>query len=639
MASNTSVPAAQNTPLTLPNVIHFLQNESSRYERDRNFWELERAEMKARIAKLEGERKSNERMKDWYLRRLRMLEVALHEERLQSDPNAKPLPSVVDDEHAEKKSRSTRNSRIEHDDAYLELIQSSQAGLRAQAGRNKSRAYLEKCLTEVTYLVNAHPSITANKPASPQSFENINDAPLNHILGPRPMRDQAPQNIDGPQRQASPAPMANNYFDEPDTGTNAIHQVPGRRVVDEVEASADSTSNDEPVVKIQHTFDAQGNFVESMDSSALGPSGSIVVESDNGVNASGAMEDPGWDFGDENPPECDREMTSRLRRVASPRTIPRKAGIIEILRKNNHVWLAVAVGSVIHLYQDEETDPVLKLTGHEGSIDDLLLDSSQSDNLMTLYSAGEDMVIRRWDLDLTSLNQYSESTSPSVTFISHSRSINALALVDGALISCSADASIRRWDTRSGDSRRVWRISGPANEVFPTSLCNLSDDRFAAGYSDGSVKIYSINNDKSTMSLFDGRLTTGRTTSVADLASVSFMNQTFLCVNLDDDGLRFYNTRSGELVREIPITEPGGSPRCLCAVPAESQFVTGFSDGRVRTYSYRGDRVQEVNVGEDGGDIAIVHLASSQVTGSSSPADVFIGDSSGRVHRYCIVKE
>lgn len=42
---------------TLPGVMHYLQSEFSRNERDRIAWELERSEMKARIAQLEGENK------------------------------------------------------------------------------------------------------------------------------------------------------------------------------------------------------------------------------------------------------------------------------------------------------------------------------------------------------------------------------------------------------------------------------------------------------------------------------------------------------------------------------------------------------------------------------------------------------
>lgn len=42
---------------TLPGVMHYLQSEFTKNERDRIAWELERAEMKARIAQLEGENK------------------------------------------------------------------------------------------------------------------------------------------------------------------------------------------------------------------------------------------------------------------------------------------------------------------------------------------------------------------------------------------------------------------------------------------------------------------------------------------------------------------------------------------------------------------------------------------------------
>ncbi|CAH1757118.1 13009_t:CDS:10 [Entrophospora sp. SA101] len=66
---------------TLPGVLHFLQVEWRRYERDRNEWEIERAEMKARIALLEGERRGIERMKTDLMRRIKMLEYALVKER------------------------------------------------------------------------------------------------------------------------------------------------------------------------------------------------------------------------------------------------------------------------------------------------------------------------------------------------------------------------------------------------------------------------------------------------------------------------------------------------------------------------------------------------------------------------------
>lgn len=92
-------PPQSGQDFTLSSVLHFLQTEWRRYERDRNEWEIERAEMRvrpcpttlsrsailnflqARIALLEGERRSFENVKLDLMRRIKMLEYALRIER------------------------------------------------------------------------------------------------------------------------------------------------------------------------------------------------------------------------------------------------------------------------------------------------------------------------------------------------------------------------------------------------------------------------------------------------------------------------------------------------------------------------------------------------------------------------------
>lgn len=91
-------PPSNGQDFTLSSVLHFLQTEWRRYERDRNEWEIERAEMRvqfvfsfhyndtlttaqARIALLEGERRSFENVKLDLMRRIKMLEYALRMER------------------------------------------------------------------------------------------------------------------------------------------------------------------------------------------------------------------------------------------------------------------------------------------------------------------------------------------------------------------------------------------------------------------------------------------------------------------------------------------------------------------------------------------------------------------------------
>lgn len=58
-------------------MMRFLQTEWHKHERDRNSWEIERAEMKARIAKLEGENRAAKRLQQGLMTRIKMLEIAL----------------------------------------------------------------------------------------------------------------------------------------------------------------------------------------------------------------------------------------------------------------------------------------------------------------------------------------------------------------------------------------------------------------------------------------------------------------------------------------------------------------------------------------------------------------------------------
>ena len=57
--------------------MRFLQSEWHRHERDRNAWQIERAEMKARMGKLEGDLRTNKKLRESMDKHIRMLENAL----------------------------------------------------------------------------------------------------------------------------------------------------------------------------------------------------------------------------------------------------------------------------------------------------------------------------------------------------------------------------------------------------------------------------------------------------------------------------------------------------------------------------------------------------------------------------------
>ncbi|OCT79946.1 hypothetical protein XELAEV_18026762mg [Xenopus laevis] len=73
--------SAGRAQYSIPGILHFLQHEWARFEVERAQWEVERAEMQAQIAFLQGERKGQENLKKDLVRRIKMLEYALKQER------------------------------------------------------------------------------------------------------------------------------------------------------------------------------------------------------------------------------------------------------------------------------------------------------------------------------------------------------------------------------------------------------------------------------------------------------------------------------------------------------------------------------------------------------------------------------
>lgn len=73
--------SGQRPQYSMPGILHFLQTEWARFEMERSQWEVERAELQARIAFLQGERKGQENLKQDLVRRIKMLEYALKSER------------------------------------------------------------------------------------------------------------------------------------------------------------------------------------------------------------------------------------------------------------------------------------------------------------------------------------------------------------------------------------------------------------------------------------------------------------------------------------------------------------------------------------------------------------------------------
>ncbi|XP_078673597.1 striatin-3-like isoform X1 [Branchiostoma floridae x Branchiostoma belcheri] len=112
---------SQQTKYSIPGILHFIQHEWARFEMERAHWEVERAELQARIAFLQGERKGQENLKRDLVRRIKMLEYALKQERAKyhklkygtelNQGEMRP-PTPPSDEERETDSPLSQNSQV-----------------------------------------------------------------------------------------------------------------------------------------------------------------------------------------------------------------------------------------------------------------------------------------------------------------------------------------------------------------------------------------------------------------------------------------------------------------------------------------------------------------------------------------------
>ncbi|NXF42950.1 STRN protein, partial [Oceanites oceanicus] len=121
-ASGTAAPvSASRAQYSVPGILHFLQHEWGRFEAERAEWEAERAELQAQIAFLQGERKGQENLKKDLVRRIKMLEYALKQERAKyhklkygtelNQGDMKP-PNYDSDEGNETEIQPQQNSQL-----------------------------------------------------------------------------------------------------------------------------------------------------------------------------------------------------------------------------------------------------------------------------------------------------------------------------------------------------------------------------------------------------------------------------------------------------------------------------------------------------------------------------------------------
>ncbi|RXM27497.1 Serine/threonine-protein kinase D1 [Acipenser ruthenus] len=139
MAASARAPEFQEGEpgLSLPGILHFIQFEWSRFQSEKYRWESERDELRAQVAFLQGERTGQENMKQDLVRRIKMLEYALKQERAKHQK----LKSGNEPDQGEKKPE-TEPEQVSNGPAESDSEQGNQMSWKE--GRQLLRKYLEE---------------------------------------------------------------------------------------------------------------------------------------------------------------------------------------------------------------------------------------------------------------------------------------------------------------------------------------------------------------------------------------------------------------------------------------------------------------------------------------------------------------
>ncbi|KAB5513221.1 WD40-repeat-containing domain protein [Coniochaeta sp. 2T2.1] len=166
MAGNAGSNHPPATEYTLQGVMRFLQTEWHRHERDRNAWEIEKQEMKARIAAMEGQARRSDATQKALKKYVAILERKVKDQsnQLKGGQPAEADKSKEEQREAELKQHLRSSAAIKHTKSPLE----AEGNVDVERGEDDARrddlkTFLDQCQAEFTYLM-----ITPANPLPPR---------------------------------------------------------------------------------------------------------------------------------------------------------------------------------------------------------------------------------------------------------------------------------------------------------------------------------------------------------------------------------------------------------------------------------------------------------------------------------------
>ncbi|CAJ0582644.1 unnamed protein product, partial [Mesorhabditis spiculigera] len=572
---------------TMHGVLHFLQHEWGQYEMERAKWEMERSELHARISFLQGERKGQDNLKHDLIRRVKMLEYCLKQERLKLYRLTHNGEEPADFDFYKKCPERTVND----DENMSDTIGANVLPF------HKGRVLLRQYLNEIGY---SEAVVDVRTFRTKSLAEMVEDGSEDDVKAKKERMDSS---LDDGRRNdldmdAADALGEFDFLNGGDTNNGGTgigdnwHNIHADRIealkerykqekrlrnpaYQEEESpfqnsqDKDDRGNNSGFPKLGEPSSKRGEYMDITD--ALGIADDSIDIKDNFANdeEENVRETPKWNL-------C-LTLRSHLDSVRAMQFHPVEPTVFTVSEDGTcKMWNLEVKNKEI-----SECEPLYTFRGHEGPI--VCMDLSPTGEVV--YTAGHDATICCWRPPSKKREIYDRFDSEVLLdrLEGHTDVIWDLAYhsSDNRLVSASADQTIRFWEPASMcDTTLLATWRGWEEGSTPTSVDFVSTEptQLLAGFSNNIAGILDVETGENVVRFkFDE---TGPGLNVNKIISHPTMPTAITAGN--DRKIRYFDNRTGELIHSaVGHVESISS---LAVDPNGLYLLSGSHDGSLRVW-------------------------------------------------------
>ncbi|XP_078313678.1 striatin-3-like isoform X7 [Crassostrea virginica] len=589
----------QRPQYSMPGILHYLQTEWARFEMERSQWDVERAELQARIAFLQGERKGQENLKQDLVRRIKMLEFALKQER------AKYHKLKYGTELNQEDLKPPSLEKKEEDAVDGEVMPSA-GNVSWRQGRHLLRQYLQEIGYTDTIIdvrsarvrsllgLQAHAAESEAEGAQPAIGQMNGEVPSKRAGDQGKARGKkVPASLvdsalldseasvlatldflgqDGMEDEDNLSDEDDGLAGEEESEVKHMKKRPKMQNVDNIAMMEDDTETEEALAEFDFLVE------EAENGAGLQGGSSIAYPSESRkqmIGTDSEDESFGEELGELADLTVNNEADQNNYDISSPKEAYRKTWNAKYTLRSHFdgvrslafhpvdpVLITASEDHTLKLWNLQKTVPAKKATSldvepvytfraHIGPVLCLAVNSTGEQ----CFSGGHDSTIRCWNIPSSNIDPYDsfDQNVLNCTLEGHTNAVWGLSVHSSKmqLLSCSADGTVRLWSP--GEKPPLLQsYTAEEDDGAPTSVDFVRCDpsQMVASYTSSNTYIYDIETGKQVLCI--------NTKSASEDGGNNqincVVNHPTLPVTItahEDRNIRFFDNTTGKLIHSM----------------------------------------------------------------------------------------